>query len=245
MMFSFKSSARKDLVRSLTKAGAPQVSQAVSEIEGLVQQYHSRFIAKRVFPDMKFRGEAQQLLALADAVCWALDEISPPTRIRLEEERVERDEELSLDEYAQSVNDVCMFAVHAMGDGDRPLKVAESAADRALCRLAADLATVWRKHTGAELPNLPRVKSPPETSWRGIRQLQQNPMWIVFDALGIFVDADTMKLNAKLSSSGTSKGSLELGMPQHAVAIFKFGEDDPEDVADELTVPPKPGDTRH
>src|SRR5260370_8075671 len=99
MMFSFKSSARKDLARSLTKAGAPKVSQAVGEIEGLVQQYHSRFIAKKVFPDMKFTGEAQELLALADAVSWAFDVISPPTRPGLEEARLDRDQELSLHQY--------------------------------------------------------------------------------------------------------------------------------------------------
>jgi hypothetical protein len=207
MMFSFKSSARKDLARSLTKAGAPKVSQAVGEIEGLVQQYHSLFIAQGVFPDMKSIGEALQLAAHADALCWALDEISPPTRIRLEEERVERDEKLSLVEYAQSVNDVCMFAVHAMGDGDRPLKVHESAADRALCQLAADVATVWRKHTGAELPSPPSDKSPPETSWRGIRNLQQHPMWIVFYALGIFVIADAINgLAAEVRRTETSTG---------------------------------------
>jgi len=79
-----------------------------------------------------------------------------------------------------------------MGYGDRPLKVSESAADRMLCQLAADVATVWRKHTGAELPSLPSSKSPPETSWRAIRKLQQHPMWIVFDALGIFADADAI-----------------------------------------------------
>lgn len=89
-MFSFESSARKDLARSLTKAGAPKVSQAVAEFEGLVQQYHSLFIAKDVFPDMKYMGEARQLLAHADAVCHAFEDISPPTRIRLEEERLER-----------------------------------------------------------------------------------------------------------------------------------------------------------
>ena len=87
-MFSFESSARKELARSLTKAGAPKVSQAVAEIEGLVQQYHSLFIAKKIFPDMKFIGEARQLLAQADAVCHRFEDFSPLTRIRLEEERV-------------------------------------------------------------------------------------------------------------------------------------------------------------
>jgi hypothetical protein len=192
MMFSFKSSARKDLARSLTKAGSPKVSQAVGEIESLVQQYHSRVIAKGVFPDMKFIGEARQLRAHSDALCCAFEEISPPTRIRLEEERLARDEKLSLVEYAQSANDICIFALHAMGIGDFPLEVHESAADRALCRLAADVATVWRKHTGSELPSLPSEKSPPETSWRGIRSLQQHPIWIVCDALGIFIDADAI-----------------------------------------------------
>jgi hypothetical protein len=43
------------------KAGAPKMSQAVAEIEGLVQQYHSLFITDGVFPDMKFTGEARQL----------------------------------------------------------------------------------------------------------------------------------------------------------------------------------------
>jgi hypothetical protein len=207
MMFSFESSARKDLARSLTKAGAPKVSQAVAEIEGLVQQYHSQFIAEEVFPDMKFIGEARELLAHGDALCWAFDLISPPTRKRLEEERLERDEELSLDEYAQSVNDVCMLAVHAMGDGDRPLKVHESAADRALCQLAADVGTVWRKHTGAELPSPPSDKSPPETSWRGIRQLQEHPIWIVCDALGIYVDGHAINgLAAEVRRGETSRG---------------------------------------
>jgi hypothetical protein len=95
-MFSFESSARKDLARSLTKAGAPKVSQAVGEIESLVQQYHSRFIAEECFPDMRFIGEARELFAHADAACHALEDISPPTRIRLEEERLDRDEKLSL-----------------------------------------------------------------------------------------------------------------------------------------------------
>jgi hypothetical protein len=207
MMFSFESSARKDLARSLTKAGAPKVSQALGEIESLVQQYHSRFIAEEVFPDMKFIGEARELFAHADAACHALEDISPPTRIRLEEERLDRDEKLSLDEYAQSVNDVCMFALYAMGIGDRPIKVHESAADRALCRLAADIATVWRTYTGADLPSLPSVRCPPETSWRSVRRLQQHPMWIVYNALGIFVDADAINgLAAEVRRSETSTG---------------------------------------
>jgi hypothetical protein len=201
-MFSFET-ARKDLAQALTKAGAFKVLYAVAEIEDLVKQYHLSFITDGVFPDMKFMGEARQLFAHADAVCHAFEDISPPTRIRLEEERVERDEKLSLDEYAQSVNDVCGFAVHAMGYGDRALKVSESAADGALCRLAADVATVWRKHTGAELPSLPREKDPRETSWRAIRKLQQHPIWIVFDALGIFVDADAINgLARKLAKLG-------------------------------------------
>jgi hypothetical protein len=192
MMFSFKSTARKDLARSLTKAGAPKVSQAVGEIERLVQQYHSRFIAKGVFPDMKFIGEARQLREHADALCCWFDVISPPTRIRLEEERLDRDEKLSLVQYAQSVNDVCIFALHAMGSGDRPIKVHDSASDRALCRLAADIATVWHNYTGAHLPSLPSVNSPAETSWRSMRTLQQHPIWIVYNALDIFVDADAI-----------------------------------------------------
>jgi len=206
-MFSFKSSARKDLARSLTKAGVPNVSQAVGEIESLVQQYHSRFIAKGVFPEMKFIGEAQELFAHGDALCWAFDLISPPTRIRLEEERLDRYEKLSLVEYAQSVNDVCMFALYAMGIGDRPIKVHESDADRALCRLAADIATVWRTYTGADLPSPPRVLSPPATSWRRVRMLQQHPMWIVCNALGISVDGYTINgLAAEVRRSETSTG---------------------------------------
>lgn len=133
MIFSFKT-ARKDLMRSLTKARAHNVLYALAEMENLIEQYYLSFITDGIFPDMKFTGEARQLFAHADAVCHAFEDISPPTRARLEDELLERDEKLSLDEYAQLVNDVCGFAVHAMGYSDRPLKVSESSADRALCR---------------------------------------------------------------------------------------------------------------
>ena len=68
-MFSFESSARIDLARSLTQAGAPKVSQAVGEIESLVQQYHSRFIAEEVFPDMKFIVEHGNFWCLPTLPC--------------------------------------------------------------------------------------------------------------------------------------------------------------------------------
>ena len=206
-MFSFESSARKDLARSLTKAGAPKVSQAVGEIEKVwFQQYHSRFIAKGVSPDIKFIGEARQLQAHSDALCCAFEELSPPTRLRLEEERLDRDEELSLVEYAQSVNDVCMFALHAMGIGDRPIKVHASQADRAFCRLAADVATVWRRHTARNCQVYRAIKARPETSSRRIRKLQQHPLWIVCDALGIFVDADA--INGLAKSLGARRAQI-------------------------------------
>lgn len=198
MTFKFFSDARADLARCLAQAGASQkLQEAVAEIEELTQRYYARFIARAAFPEMMFVGEANRLLIHANAACNALDGASPRTRQRLENARLYRKEDMALPEYAQSINDVCMFAAHAMGDGDQPFKLRESEADRALCRLTFDVMNAWRKWTGSDLP---KVRSSAETtSWRSIRTLQQHPIWIVYDALGIFLDAaDTERLATKV-----------------------------------------------
>jgi hypothetical protein len=189
MTFRFGKDARRDLERSLAKAGASQVTQAVKEIERLVERYRLRFTAEKVFPELKFTGEAKRLLIHANSACHALDAVSSITRRRLECERRARKEELSLPQYAEAMNDMCMFAIHAMGDGDRPIKQGCSAADRALQRLTVEVGNVWRKHTNSDLPVLPRSSASEEKAWRQMRRLQQHPIWIVYDALRIFLDA--------------------------------------------------------
>lgn len=188
--FEFRSGPRKDLVRSLIKAGAREVPEAVIKIEALVDEYNSRFLERKRFPDMKYLGEANRLFACADNVCHALENIGRRTRRRLEKERVERNERMGLRKYAQSMNDVCMFALQAMGEGDRPIKPRSSSADKALRSLTVAVMRLWRKHTRSDVPVLPQSKSPADASWRKSRVLQQHPLWIVYDALGIFLDSN-------------------------------------------------------
>jgi len=184
MTFHFSKNARRDLSRSLARTGPSR--EAVAEIERLTQRYHARFIENDIFPDTMFIGEARDLFDRTNAACNSLERASRRTRRRLEEEREYREEDMSLEEYLQAVNDVCMFAIHAKGDGDRPIRQRNSASDRALSRLTCDVATSWRKWTGCDLPKLP--ESAP-TSWRALRTLQQHPLWIVYESLGIVLDA--------------------------------------------------------
>jgi hypothetical protein len=190
--FKFRSGARKDLIRSLVKADAREVPEAVIRIEALVEQYKSRFIARNRFPDMKYLGEANRLFVSADNACHAFENMGRRTRRRLEGERLERNEQMSLQKYAESMNDVCMFALQAMGEGDRPIRPRLSAADQALRSLTVAVLRLWRKHTRSNVPIVAQSRSPTDTSWRRIRDLQHHPLWIVYDALGIFLDANAI-----------------------------------------------------
>jgi hypothetical protein len=188
MKFCLSKTARKDLGRTLTWAGARSgVDKAVTEIEVLVTNYHASSIEKGRIPEKLFRGEAMRIWRYADLLCNLADDLGPRTRKRMERELDDREEVMSLDEYFQSVNDICLFALHAAGDGERPLSARFRRVDEGLLELTSDVASVYRKFTNSELPKAWTTGTPYE--WRAMREVQCHPLWIVYDQLGIYLDA--------------------------------------------------------
>jgi hypothetical protein len=190
MRYRFDRHARIDLSRTLARHGCKSVNATVSRIESLAGKYHADFIGRGILPARSFVGEATRLLHLANLVCLELgDGVSRATRRQLERARRARGEAMSLSEYGQAVNDVCMFALYAQEEGKQAAAKQDAAVDRALIRLNEDILAIWKEVTGSEMPKLPILANPGEPTWRQVRRLQQHPMWIIHNALGIFLGA--------------------------------------------------------
>jgi hypothetical protein len=205
MKFSFSKDARKDLARCLKRAGVSTDARAVvAEIEKVTRRYHRRFIREDDYPERMATGQATQLAELANATCDALEQVTRRTRKRLEDKRRGSEKELSLEEYQFAVDDIYQFALHAAGCGDQKIEEPETASDRALWRLTCDVASSWRKWTGTDLPELlPKLSE--SISWRELRALQQHPIWIVYNSLGIYLRrADTNCLTAQIRRKKTA-----------------------------------------
>jgi hypothetical protein len=214
MRYRFSKTARKDLARSFARTSAKNgARKAVAEIELLTRIYHENSIARGSPPEKLFRSESRRIFDYADWLCIITDIVGPRTRKRMESELEVREEKMSLDEYFQSVNDICMFALHAAGQGERPLSARVRRADEDLVELTSDVLGVYRRYTNSEPPKVPTSDIP--SDWRTVRKLQCHPLWIVYDQLGIYLGAHDVNRLVKEHRIKASELSRSARMVAH------------------------------
>jgi hypothetical protein len=147
---------------------------------------------------MQAVGQAACILEHGNRVCCELDDIDPAVERRMIRALRATGDEMSLPEYAEVVNDVCIFAISAMEKGSDKVAHSNAAADRELRRLIAATVEVWKEETGCSLPDVPSSTSFKRIGWRDLRKLEQPPIWILCNALGIILDGHDVRRLSKL-----------------------------------------------
>lgn len=185
----FSTFRRDQLTNVLQRYGCEESAKVVSQMEKLTREYHRSFLSQKdKRPAIESLSQARSVIHYANVLCEELDVLNPESIRLFERERERRDEELSFDRYKEAANDICMFAVFAVGKAETRVKRSQAPADVAIRHLVSKLIGLWIESTGCYLPSVPARDAYSNDGWQYQHILQCHPIWIVLNELGISLD---------------------------------------------------------